>query len=151
MQCKDIPDLPILLFLTALELAKRIGKIECDWANRFEKTFSNGEFNPRSVRHAMPDGIPGKLVVAKMGMLIRRRLVDGCTCGCRGDFVLTDKGRAFLASRLKCPVCEGVGSYEEFDHEEANCEVTKECTWCGGSGVLRLNQVWPIQNPKSKI
>ena len=36
---------------------------------------------------------------AKMRALIRRGLVEGCECGCRGDFVLTDKGRALLALR----------------------------------------------------
>lgn len=32
-----------------------------------------------------------------MASLIRRGLVDGCGCGCRGDFMITDKGRFTLA------------------------------------------------------
>ena len=39
---------------------------------------------------------PGKVVAAKMRAVIRNGLVDGCDCGCRGDFVLTDKGREAL-------------------------------------------------------
>lgn len=39
---------------------------------------------------------PSAVVTAKAAALIRRGLLDGCVCGCRGDFELTDKGRAFL-------------------------------------------------------
>jgi hypothetical protein len=80
MQCKDIPDKPILEFLKSLE---------GQWANWCWE-------NEKNVALAMPKGVPPKLVLAKMRMLIRRRLVDGCGCGCRGDFVLTEKGLAYL-------------------------------------------------------
>lgn len=36
------------------------------------------------VQRAMPDVHP-KVVAAKFAQLIRRKLVSGCTCGCRGD------------------------------------------------------------------
>ena len=85
MQCKDIKDLPIIEFLYGLAGT---------WANWFGDEYNN------SVTHAMPKGISDKLVLAKMRMLIRRGLVDGCTCGCRGDFVLTDKGYEFLLKEL---------------------------------------------------
>jgi hypothetical protein len=55
------------------------------WANYFE-----GHKN--SVIQAMPIGTPEKLAHAKMKMMIRRGVVDGCRCGCRGDFVITQKG-----------------------------------------------------------
>ncbi len=84
MKCKDIPDTPILSFLKGLN-----GK----WANWFPE---NAE---RSVQAAFPKDVQGtKLVLAKMRMLIRRGLVDGCCCGCRGDFVITDKGIKYLKS-----------------------------------------------------
>ncbi|KVP65619.1 hypothetical protein WJ96_04430 [Burkholderia ubonensis] len=51
-----------------------------------------------SVQHAMPAGVPEKLARAKMGSLIRRGLVKGCACGCRGDFELTLKGQAQLVA-----------------------------------------------------
>jgi len=77
MQCKDIPNEPILHFLA------QHGGIGCTvW----------------DCIPAMPDGVIGKLATAKMGRLIRRGLIDGCICGCRGDFELTDKGRMAIQS-----------------------------------------------------
>lgn len=80
MQCKDIPDRPILEFLL-----QHLG-YWCNWHVG----------NEYSVRQAMPAGIPEKLVLAKMRRLLARGLVQGCLCGCRGDFEITMKGRAFL-------------------------------------------------------
>jgi len=82
MQCKDIPTIPILLFLAENQ------DMWCNWC------FGN----ERDVRHAMPDGfnLPDNLVIAKMRSLIKKRLVDGCPCGCRGDFEITDKGLTCL-------------------------------------------------------
>lgn len=37
-----------------------------------------------------------KVVLAKARRLIRRGLLSGCYCGCRGDLSLTDAGRAML-------------------------------------------------------
>lgn len=88
LQCKDIPDRPILEML-----AKRPG-VWHTWccASRPED----------DVATAMPEEIPWNLVLAKMRMLKLRKLVDGCTCGCRGDFVITEKGLAWLeASPMK--------------------------------------------------
>ncbi|MFH2045132.1 MAG: hypothetical protein ABIK92_08285 [Pseudomonadota bacterium] len=51
-----------------------------------------------TVQDVMPNGIHGKLQVAKMKSLIRRGLVDGCDCGCRGDFEITRKGVEYLAN-----------------------------------------------------
>lgn len=83
VQCKDIPDEPILRFLFSLR---------GEWANWYFD-------NERDVHRAMPPGTPDKVVHAKMRKLIARGLVDGCDCGCRGDFVLTDKGREAIG----CP------------------------------------------------
>ena len=93
MKCKDIPDRPILEFLVSLN-----GR----WANWF--WYEGIESNPgNTVRLAMPDGpnLPDKLVMAKMSKLMRRGLVDGCDCGCRGDFEITQKGMLFLESSGK--------------------------------------------------
>ena len=76
MQCKDIPDTPILQFLA---------KNPKTWHNWFEG-------HEKDVGQAMPPGTPRKLVLAKMRSLIKRKLVDGCDCGCRGDFVITEAG-----------------------------------------------------------
>lgn len=72
MQCKNIPEQPILDYLASLN-----GR----WA-----TWCPGWDN--SVMQVMPPGTPPKLARAKMNQLIKRGLVDGCTCGCRGDYEL---------------------------------------------------------------
>jgi hypothetical protein len=83
MQCKDIPDLPILRFL--LNQGGR-------WS-----TYGDGYSMP-TVQDAMPPGTPRKMQKAKMEMLIRRGLAGGCVCGCRGDFTITEKGITLLNS-----------------------------------------------------
>jgi hypothetical protein len=84
LQCKHIPDLPILEFL-----------------NRHDGQWCNWVFgNERDVHLAMPTGLPEKIVLAKMRQLMARGLVDGCGCGCRGDFELTEKGKQFLHATL---------------------------------------------------
>lgn len=80
MQCKDIPERPILEFLH--KLAPR-------WACWFSG-FDN------SVLNAMPKDTDPKLGLAKMRSMMNKGLVDGCSCGCRGDFVITDKGEEAL-------------------------------------------------------
>lgn len=80
MQCKDIPDEPILRLLALRPNA---------WHNWY---FGDD----RDVRNAMPNGTHEKLVLGKMRMLIRRGLVSGCGCGCRGDFQITEKGLQWI-------------------------------------------------------
>ena len=79
MQCKDIPDRPIL------EYIGNAGQWVLIW--RMEPNYGLPYAND-----AMPEGTPYNLVRAKMARLIKRGLVSGCTCGCRGDFELTAKG-----------------------------------------------------------
>ena len=82
MQCKDIPNIPILEFIHSFN-----GKC-CVAFGR--------ETSEMSVFHAMPDGTPLNLGLAKMRQLLKRGLVQGCGCGCRGDFTITPKGIAYL-------------------------------------------------------
>lgn len=82
MQCKDIPDRPILEMLARNP-------------ERWHNWYFGDEFD---VGRAMPDGVPEKLKLAKMRVLIRRKVVDGCACGCRGDFVITHDGQALLSA-----------------------------------------------------
>lgn len=83
LQCKDIPTRPILDFL-----AKQTA-----WT-----TYGTSHHMP-TVQDAMPPDTPSALQLAKMAQLIRAGLVDGCDCGCRGDFELTNKGIAVLADQ----------------------------------------------------
>jgi len=73
MQCKDIADRPLLQFVATRQREKGL------WVNAwdFEPPYSD---------------LPDKLFRAKMDTLIRRGLLDGCACGCRGDYEMTDKG-----------------------------------------------------------
>lgn len=83
MQCKDIPDRPVLEFIHGLH-----GSATWFWSESYKPD--------NSVARAMPQDISERLVLAKMRNLVQRGLVDGCACGCRGDFKLTEKGGAYL-------------------------------------------------------
>lgn len=48
-------------------------------------------------------GVPWKVLQAKLKALRRRGLIDGCACGCRGDWELTTEGVAY-AKRKGYPV-----------------------------------------------
>lgn len=97
MQCKHIPTLPVLEFLRDLPW------LDCG-SYRVQRTgtwfgidnVGRGALFTNSVQHGMPPDVVDKLALAKMRSLIAKGLVDGCDCGCRGDFTLTDKGRALL-------------------------------------------------------
>ena len=80
-QCKDIDTDKILQFL-----AQHQG----EWS-----THGRGYSMP-TVQDAMPPNTPEKLQHAKMRQLHKRGLVGGCTCGCRGDWEITDEGLAFI-------------------------------------------------------
>jgi hypothetical protein len=86
MQCKDIPTEPILRLLQ-------------DNPTEMHKWW-NGVDSWPSIRPAFPVDCPDHLLLAKMKQLIRKGLVFGCACGCRGDFQInscppdvTKKGR----------------------------------------------------------
>lgn len=80
MQCKDIPTKPILEFLATKDR----------WC-----THGDGYSMP-TVQDVMPAGTPRKLQLAKMSSLLKKDLVEGCDCGCRGDWQITFKGLAKL-------------------------------------------------------
>jgi hypothetical protein len=101
-QVKDLDDLPVLQFLAMLERKEIVScyntgpGLQC-----FRPTTGTiHEGFPNSVLNALPYGgaYPTKLRVAKIKSMHRRGLIDGCVCGCRGDFELTDAGRAVLAA-----------------------------------------------------
>jgi hypothetical protein len=90
---RDIPD---LVFLAAVRNAA--GVWARDWAMRSDVARVLGGLPVgRDVEWVdeVP-GVPWKVVLAKFRRAKNRGLVDGCDCGCRGDFELTDKGRALL-------------------------------------------------------
>lgn len=76
---KEIPD---KFFLLAVEI---IREYKGYWVNRTELASYLGEKD--------------KVVLAKAHQLIKRGLLDGCDCGCRGDFEVTSKGKLFLMEK----------------------------------------------------
>lgn len=86
IQAKDIDDrrvLTIISDLMAAEYRERPRPDEYLWTMVWD------------IEKRLPD-VPGKVLAAKLEALVRRGLIDGCTCGCRGDFFLLPAGRAFL-------------------------------------------------------
>lgn len=77
MQCKDIPDAPLVRFVARKQT--ELGTWVCVWD--LEPPYSE---------------LPDNLFRAKMGKLINKGYLTGCNCGCRGDYEVTDKGREFL-------------------------------------------------------
>lgn len=94
IQAKHISEIPILEFLEGLNGT---------WATWFPVKNEDGSFSKNSVMNAVPSGTPEKVILSKMRSLIRRGLVDGCGCGCRGDFVLSEKGKEYL-KKLQSPL-----------------------------------------------
>lgn len=93
IQVKDIPTLPILQ-----QLARRNGRWHTVWNCSNEcpaDTCCDCERTMPSLCHVMP-GLDYRLRTAKMASLKRLGLVDGCECGCRGDWHILDKGLAEL-------------------------------------------------------
>lgn len=84
MQTKDIDEIAVLRRIAEIEESGRQGTLFPGFDN--------------SVNTAMPEGTPEKLQYAVVSNLIRRGLVNGCCCGCRGDFVLTAKGAELVST-----------------------------------------------------
>lgn len=76
MQCKDIDSCELLKFIGAKQ--RELGRWVLTWD--LEPPYSE---------------LPDRLFRAKARKLIDRGLLDGCPCGCRGDYELTAKGALF--------------------------------------------------------
>lgn len=76
MQAKDIDDRAVLAAV------KELAGPDDHWAMRWDLETKLG--------------VPEKVLRAKCDALIKRKLLDGCTCGCRGDFELTRAGEEIL-------------------------------------------------------
>ncbi len=91
-QAKDIPDLG---FLSLVEQMMR------EKADSGGFRYGTGRYDGSpwimwgEICAAMPD-VPAKVVLAKANQLIKRKLLDGCGCGCRGDFHVTERGGEWM-------------------------------------------------------
>lgn len=81
MKASDVPD--VLFLQTVLKVAQ-------PW----------GLTMRTDVERALPE-YPWKVLLAKASRLIKRGLMDGCDCGCRGDYRLLDKGIALINGENK--------------------------------------------------
>lgn len=77
---RDIPD---EVFLAAIRQASRDGGCATRW-----DVGSVLAGLPVPTDFSVEPPIPEKIVLAKARRLIKRALIDGCCCGCRGDFQL---------------------------------------------------------------
>jgi len=82
MQCKDIAAAPLVRFVA--EKQRELGRWVCVWD--LETPYSE---------------LPDNLFRAKMGKLINKGYLTGCNCGCRGDYEITDKGKALIMEAIK--------------------------------------------------
>ena len=89
MQCKDIGDAD---FLRAVDAAATAGGFKS--ATRWDVA-AVLVGRPCDVGRPPVDylDMPERLVRAKARKLIRRGLLEGCACGCRGDFEVADLRR----------------------------------------------------------
>lgn len=72
LQAKDIPDADFY------EAIRSVNEHRGGWAHTGDLV------------EAFPDA-PIKVLIAKAAALIKRGLIDGCACGCRGDFEVIDR------------------------------------------------------------
>lgn len=86
MQCKDVNELYILAGMVTNQ--EKWGSL------------SGGPFPHDHIMYSLvplfPPRCPHKVMVAKLKSLLKRGLIDGCACGCRGDWVITADGIAYL-------------------------------------------------------
>ena len=85
IQAKHIPERPILEWL---KHRADNGLLWGTWSRGYENSVP------------VPADVPDKVIVAKMSQMIRKGLVNGCGCGCLGDYVITDDGREWLAKNI---------------------------------------------------
>lgn len=98
MKCSEVPIMPVLEFIDSCQRGEKFWYPTNNQTQHFgEKVAHNDACSfhgyENSLYHAIPKGVH-PLGVAKI--LIREGLIDGCTCGCRGDFVLTERGKNVL-------------------------------------------------------
>ena len=95
MQAKDIPD---DLFVRVVDALSKAPKAYIDHVS----------FQPPVHQFPIPHSVsrwdvnnlimhvPQKVIMAKAKALIKKGFLDGCACGCRGDFEVTDAGKSLL-------------------------------------------------------
>jgi hypothetical protein len=91
MKAADIPDEELLFAVAHIQA---VGQM---WANFTELSL-------------VLVGYPQKVVVAKAARLMKRGLLTGCTCGCRGDLEVTTAGLVLVLDAIGDPAGETIGT-----------------------------------------
>ena len=99
IQAKHVNKLHILNFLYHMK-----GR----WACIFKAEGTEEELD-NSVWNAIPSDVPYKVGLAAMRQLIKNGFVEGCGCGCRGDFEITEKGEQYMKDEYMKQVQEIFG------------------------------------------
>lgn len=100
MKAADIPDRDFLAAITeVIRIRNEDQPLDAPWiwASRWDiaAVLTGHAEHVATAPQDYPD-MPQKIVLAKAKRLIRRKLLDGCYCGCRGDFEPTERGRELL-------------------------------------------------------
>lgn len=130
MKWSDLPEIDVLRAVEQAGRAEprylRDGVLAALWPGKVDAEIGHGEWAMIWHVETFFPGVPSKLLRAKLRRLMARGLVDGCDCGCRGDWHLTPNGwDAWLASgerSLPSPVViaqTGPGSYAILGPAEA--------------------------------
>lgn len=88
IQCKDVSTLEILRFI----------RKQTDEGHRV--TWYNVDAS-NTVRRVILPVVPDCVLRKKLDNMARKGLLDGCGCGCRGDFKITPKGRERIVALAK--------------------------------------------------
>lgn len=96
VQAKDISDSDICTAIRRAGIAKMRGRgDDGPWlvsTGHYDGTWSNRSDVQRELEALAKREYPEKVVIAKFRSLVRRKMTEGCDCGCRGDWQLTQKG-----------------------------------------------------------
>lgn len=101
LQCKDIPELPILRFLADQVLN----------TTHFAVTPVPGWPYCTPTLRSVPEcaDLPEKVLRRKLGAMARKGIITGCDCGCRGDWRITSCG--LLVLKAKDNACNAPDSF----------------------------------------
>lgn len=101
-----VGEIPDVVFLTALQDEQEARRDQLLGAHLYAAASEYYEFHLPMVNRCsvearvafrMPSLDPSSgLLLLKAKQLIRRHLIVGCACGCRGDYEITPKGQEFL-------------------------------------------------------
>lgn len=84
MQAKDVEETPILRYVASPRFRETSG-LQL-WATRWD------------IAMAVVPNVNEKVLLAKLRAMVKKGLLNGCACGCRGDFTITEKGRQALGA-----------------------------------------------------